>query len=72
MEAKTPAAKKGLLDDAVGRPHFFRYLQIMDMQPVTEDGHAGVRIIKRRSSHPGELIREEVRGNTTASASNTS
>lgn len=43
-EAKTPAAKKALLDDAVGRPHFFRYLQIMEMQSVTEDGHAGVRI----------------------------
>ena len=43
-EAKTPAAEKALLDDAVGRPHFFRYLQIMEMQPVTEDGHAGVRI----------------------------
>ena len=24
MEAKTPAAEKALLDDAVGRPHFFR------------------------------------------------
>jgi hypothetical protein len=43
-EAKTPAAQKAILDDAQGRPHFFRYLQIMDMQPVTEDGHAGVKI----------------------------
>jgi hypothetical protein len=43
-EAKTPAAKKAVLDDAQGRPHFFRYLQIMEMQPVTEDGHDGVRI----------------------------
>ena len=44
MEAKNPAAKKALLDDALGRPHFFRYLQIMEMQPVTEEGHAGLRI----------------------------
>jgi len=43
-EAKTPAAKKAVLDDAQGRPHFFRYLQIMEMQPVTEEGRAGVRI----------------------------
>ena len=43
-EAKTPAAKMSLLDDAHGRPHFFRYLQIMEMESVTEDGRAGVRI----------------------------
>jgi hypothetical protein len=43
-EAKTPAAQKAMLDDAIGRPHFFRYLQIMEMEPVTEDGHAGMRI----------------------------
>ncbi|MEA3212673.1 MAG: hypothetical protein QOE70_5730 [Chthoniobacter sp.] len=39
-EAKTPAAKKALLDDAQGRPHFFRYLQIMELQ----EGHPGVQI----------------------------
>ena len=43
-EAKTPAAKKAALDDAQGRPHLFRYLQIMEMQPVTEEGRPGVRI----------------------------
>jgi hypothetical protein len=43
-EAKTPAAKKAVLDDAQGRPHFFRYLQIMEMQPVTEEGRQGVLI----------------------------
>jgi len=43
-EAKTAAAKKAVLDDAQGRPHFFRYLQIMEMQPVTEDGRDGVQI----------------------------
>ena len=44
VEAKTPAARKAVVDDAQGRPHFFRYLQIMEMEPATEDGHAGVRI----------------------------
>jgi hypothetical protein len=43
-EAKTPAAKKAVLDDATGRPHYFRYLQIMEMVPVTEDGQEGVKI----------------------------
>jgi len=44
-EAKTPAAKKAILDAAQGQPHFFRYLQIMDMQPVTEEGHDGFKIV---------------------------
>jgi hypothetical protein len=44
VEAKTPSAKKALVDDAQGRPHFFRYLQIMEMEEATEDGHTGVRI----------------------------
>ena len=43
-EAKNAAARKAVLDDAQGRPHFFRYLQIMEMEPVKEDGHDGVRI----------------------------
>ena len=43
-EAKTPADKKAALDDAQGRPHFFRYLQIMEMQPATEEGRPSVRI----------------------------
>lgn len=43
-EAKTPAAKKAALDDALGRPHMFRYLQIMEMQPVSEGGRDGFRI----------------------------
>ena len=44
VEAKNAAAKKAVVDDAQGRPHFFRYLQIMEMEPVKEDGYAGVRI----------------------------
>lgn len=41
IEAKTPQAKKAVLDDALGRPHFFRYLQIIEMEQTT----AGVHII---------------------------
>jgi len=44
VEAKTPAARKAVVDDAQGRPHFFRYLQIMEMEPAKEDGREGVRI----------------------------
>lgn len=44
IEAKTPAAKKAVLDDARGRSHFFRYLQIMEMQEVTEEGRSSVKI----------------------------
>ncbi len=43
-EAKSPAARKAVVDDAQGRPHFFRYLQIMEMEPVKEEGRDGVRI----------------------------
>ena len=43
-EAKTPAAKETVVKDAQGQPHIFRYLQIMEMQPATEDGREGLRI----------------------------
>lgn len=41
VEAKDAAAKKAVIDDAQGRPHFFRYLQIIEM----EQGAGGVRIV---------------------------
>lgn len=41
VEAKDAAAKKAVIDDAQGRPHFFRYLQIIEM----EENSSGVRII---------------------------
>lgn len=31
-EAKTPKEKKEVLDRSLGKPHFFRYLQIMEME----------------------------------------
>ncbi len=52
-EAKTPAAKKAVADDAQGRPHFFRYLQIKEMLPVTEEGRPGVKIT---ASEPSSLL----------------
>lgn len=38
VEAKTPAARKAVVDDAQGRPHFFRYLQIMELEAGKEGG----------------------------------
>jgi len=43
-EAKTPEAKQALLNDAQGRPHFFRYLQIIEMESITEGGRPAVKI----------------------------
>ena len=37
-EAKTDDEKATLLEDAKGRPHFFRYLQIMEMEEVKAGG----------------------------------
>ena len=44
LEAKTPGQKQAILSEAQGQPHFFRYLQIMELEPVTKDGRDGVRI----------------------------
>ena len=30
---------------AIGRPHFFRYLQIMEMETVHKEGRKGIRIV---------------------------
>lgn len=43
-EAKSDAARSSLLEGAAGRPHFFRYLQIIEMQQVLENGREGFRI----------------------------
>lgn len=48
-EAKTPAAKKAVLDDAQGRPHFFRYLQIMEMEPAGDE-------VKITAFEPGSFL----------------
>jgi hypothetical protein len=43
-EAKDDAGRKVLLDEARGRPHFFRYLQIMEMKTAGEGGNSVVTI----------------------------
>ena len=43
-EAKDDAGRKELLGEARGRPHFFRYLQIMEMETVETDGRTVVTI----------------------------
>jgi hypothetical protein len=43
-ETKDAAGRKELLDDARGRPHFFRYLQIMEMETAEADGNTVVTI----------------------------
>ncbi len=43
-EAKDAAGRKQVLDEARGRPHFFRYLQIMRIEETGVDDRTGVRI----------------------------
>lgn len=44
VETKTDAEEKALVEEAIGRPHFFRYLQIMEMDATGENGIDGIRI----------------------------
>jgi hypothetical protein len=44
-EARDDDERGELLEDARGRPHFFRYLQVMEMQDFDEGGRRGVVII---------------------------
>jgi hypothetical protein len=44
VETKTKAEEKALVEDAIGRPHFFRYLQIMKIETTRENGREGIRI----------------------------
>lgn len=43
-EAKSAAAKSALIGGASGRPHFFRYLQVIEMQQITENSREGYSI----------------------------
>ena len=43
-EATSPAGRTALLEGAIGRPHFFRYLQIIEMQEIADGGRVGFRI----------------------------
>ncbi len=44
IETKTESEEKALVEEAIGRPHFFRYLQVMEMEETRENGIAGIRI----------------------------
>ena len=52
-EAKTAAERKRLLDEARGRPHFFRYLCIVEMEEGEKDGRPYVAI---KAREPGSLM----------------
>ncbi len=43
-EGKDAKERQQLFEDAKDRPHFFRYLQIMEMEEVDEDGRKGIKI----------------------------
>ncbi len=43
-EARTPQEQKELIDDAKGRPHYFRYLCIVAMQEGEKDGRPYINI----------------------------
>ena len=44
-EAKTEEDRQWLIDEAKGNAHFFRYLQILEMEEIEENGAYGVKII---------------------------
>jgi len=62
-EARSAAEKNSTLDDARGRPHFFRFLTISEMSGTEVNGRSGVRIV---ASEPASLMNVEF----TVSASN--
>jgi hypothetical protein len=43
-EAKSPAARTTLVEGAGGRPHFFRYLQVLELQQTNEAGREAWKI----------------------------
>ncbi len=45
VECRTDEERKELLDDAKGRPHYFRYLQIVEMAEKHKDGRPYVAIV---------------------------
>ena len=44
-EARTDQERQALLDEAKGRPHFFRYLQIMGIEKGEKDGRPFLAIV---------------------------
>ena len=52
-EAPTDAETKALVEDALGRPHFFRYLQVMEME---ETGTNGVDCLRITAFEPASYM----------------
>ncbi|MBT3194237.1 MAG: hypothetical protein HN341_16960 [Verrucomicrobia bacterium] len=44
VESRTAAEEKDLVEDALGRPHYFRYLQIMEIEETRKNGMDGFAI----------------------------
>jgi len=53
-EAGTARERQALLDDARGRPHFFRYLQIVQVEEGEKDGRPYVAMVTRE---PGSFMK---------------
>ena len=55
-EASGAAARKAVIDEAGRRPHYFRYLQIMEMEELSEDGRGAVRITALEPSSAMDVV----------------
>jgi ribosomal protein L14 len=49
-EAKTPSARKMILDDALGKQHFFRYLRIVNLEQGESGGNPFIELTTREPS----------------------
>ena len=45
IEARSDQERQDVLDEAKGRPHFFRYLQIMELEKGEKDGRPFIAIV---------------------------
>jgi len=55
-EAQTAAARQTLIEEAGRRPHYFRYLQIMELTPLGEGERAGVRIVAQEPASALDVV----------------
>ena len=63
-EAATDAERKELVDDAKGRPHYFRYLRITSLEEGDKDGRAYMAV---EAVEPSSLMRVKFRVTKPAS-----
>ena len=55
-EAATDAERQALVEQAGRRPHYFRYLQIMELTPLGEGERAGVRIVAQEPASALDIV----------------